>query len=69
MIEAYLNNEYIQSHVYFVVTCSCIVLVWQAIMIYMQSDTFKEFVIDFLIRSAIIASITIVGVILIILCA
>lgn len=67
MIEAYLNNEYIQAHVYFVVTCSCIVLVWQAIMIYLKSDTFKEFVRDFLIRSAIIASITIVGVIALIL--
>lgn len=58
MIEAYL-----QPYVYFVVIISCIVIVWQAVMLYMQSDTFKEFVRDFLIRSAIIASITIAGVI------
>ena len=42
MIEAYLNNEYIRAHVYFVVITSCIVLVWQAIMIYLNSDRLKS---------------------------
>lgn len=63
MIETYLTNSVVNSSVKILVFSVSLITVGHAVKIYSESDTFKEFVIDFLIRLAAIASITIVGVI------
>ena len=63
MIDAYLNNSIVNSSVKILVFSVSLITVGHAVKIYSESDTFKEFVIDFAKRFAIITSITIVGVI------
>lgn len=63
MIDVYMNNSIVNSSVKILVFSVSLITIGHAVKIYSESDTFKEFVRDFLIRSAIISSITIVGVI------
>ena len=63
MISTYLNNSIVNSSVKILVFSVSSITVGHAVKIYSESDTFKEFLIDFAERFALIASITIVGVI------
>lgn len=67
MIETYLNNSIVNSSVKILVFSVSLITVGHAVKIYSESDTFKEFLIDFARRFACIASITCLGAILIIL--
>ena len=67
MIETYLNNSIVNSSVKILVFSVSLITVGHAVKIYNESDTFKEFLIDFARRFASIASITCLGVILIML--
>lgn len=69
MIDTYLHNSIVNSSVKILVFSVSLITIGHAVKIYSESDTFKEFMIDFAKRSAIIAILTIVGVILPILCA
>lgn len=65
MIEAYLHYAVTRMSIQLLVILSCIILVWQAIEIYMFSRTFKEFAKEFMKRFVILTVLTIVGVIVI----
>ena len=67
MIDTYLNNSIVNSSVKILVFSVSLITVGHAVKIYSESDTFKEFVIDFAKRFAIIANVTCLGVVLIIL--
>lgn len=68
MIDTYLSNSIVHSSVKILVFSVSLITIGHAVKIYSESDTFKEFVIDFAKRFVIIASITCLGVVLIILC-
>ena len=67
MIDTYLNNSIVNSSVKILVFSVSLITIGHAVKIYSESDTFKEFMIDFARRFAIIASVTCLGVVLIIL--
>ena len=63
MIDTYLNNSIVNSSVKILVFSVSLITIGHAVKIYSESDTFKEFLIDFAKRLALIVSVTIVGVI------
>ena len=67
MIETYLNNSIVNSSVKILVFSVSLITIGHAVKIYSESETSKEFLIDFAKRFAIIASVTCLGAILIIL--
>ena len=67
MIEAYLHYAVTQMSIQLIIICSCLMLIWHAIEIHRFSKTFKEFLKEFIRRSAIITILTIVGVIVIVM--
>ena len=67
MIETYLNNSIVNSSVKILVFSVSLITIGHAVKIYSESDKFAEFLTDFAKRFVIIASITCLGVVLIIL--